>query len=656
MVGQGLGGDATAVVADEGDRAQAAPARLPEGLEHAERVAARREREEDVAAPPVGDDLAREDGLGADVVGDGGDDRGVGGEVERGRGGRPGGGGGPGEAGARAHRGGARAAVAEGQQPPAGVEGRAQVGRRGAERLEAVAQRLLAQRSDLVGLHRRGGRDVAQDGVEVVLLLAQERIEKAGSPDVVHALLGAALEQAAVLEEDVHELPEHVVGRLGQLLAHEGVGARRFELALGAERREGHREAAALARQRHGLPELWAVGRLAEGDDDVAGLGDQVELAEHRAGLAGQPDGRQRALAHDDRVHELDGDVTRVRAPGGRRADRHQPAVAREALGHAVAQAREARHPVGRVELLAGLAALGQPALHALTHGAGRGRGGHTAAPERATTSSDSHVRQASMPSPVRALTSMRSTSGCTASRLCRKRSRSTSRCGMRSSLLTSTRSQVRNMSGYFSGLSSPSVTEETMTRASSPTWNSAGHTRLPTFSTMSRSMSCRGSAGSALRTMLASRWHSPPKPGSVLSWVTGTCRLASRSASIEPCTSPSRTPTRTPSIPSANRASSSVVLPAPGELMRLITVTPWASKSARFARAIVLLASSASSTTLTFTRCMRPPVARRRSTPLPARCRTRPRPRPRRSPGSGRRARRPPTPWRSSRSAGARR
>ena len=39
----------------------------------------------------------------------------------------------------------------------------------------------------------------------------------------------AALEQPAVLEEHVHELPQHVVGGLGQLLAHERI-ARRVEL------------------------------------------------------------------------------------------------------------------------------------------------------------------------------------------------------------------------------------------------------------------------------------------------------------------------------------------------------------------------------------------------------------------------------------------
>ena len=108
---------------------------------------------------------------------------------------------------------------------------------------------------------------------------------------------------------------------------------------------------------------------------------------------------------------------------------------------------------------------------------------------------------------------------------------------------------------------------------------------------------------------MFASRWHSPPKPPSVLSCTTGMCRWASRSASRLPCTSPSSTPARTPSRPWWPSArSSSVVLPAPGALIRFTTVTPWRSKSSRLARAIVLLASSASSTTLTFTRCTVPP------------------------------------------------
>ena len=43
----------------------------------------------------------------------------------------------------------------------------------------------------------------------------------------------AALQQPAVLKEHVHELPEHVVQRLDQLLAHAGIARRRLELPLG---------------------------------------------------------------------------------------------------------------------------------------------------------------------------------------------------------------------------------------------------------------------------------------------------------------------------------------------------------------------------------------------------------------------------------------
>ena len=72
--------------------------------------------------------------------------------------------------------------------------------------------------------------------------------------------------------------------------------------------------------------------------------------------------------------------------------------------------------------------------------------------------------------------------------------------------MLITTSPQVRNISGYLSGLSSPSVTEHTIAFASSPTRNSAGQTRLPTFSMISRSISASGIWGSAERTMFASR------------------------------------------------------------------------------------------------------------------------------------------------------
>jgi len=60
---------------------------------------------------------------------------------------------------------------------------------------------------------------------------------------------------------------------------------------------------------------------------------------------------------------------------------------------------------------------------------------------------------------------------------------------GATSILLTSSTSQIENMSGYFSGLSSPSGTERIMAFFTAPVSNSAGQTRLPTFSRMARSM-----------------------------------------------------------------------------------------------------------------------------------------------------------------------
>ena len=105
---------------------------------------------------------------------------------------------------------------------------------------------------------------------------------------------------------------------------------------------------------------------------------------------------------------------------------------------------------------------------------------------------------------------------------------------------------------------------------------------------------------------MLASRWHSPPKPPSVFSWVTGTCSADRRSASNEPATSPSSTPMRVPFRARASIIRSSrVVLPAPGALIRFTTRTPAWSKSCRLAWAMVVLASRASSATLTVVWCI---------------------------------------------------
>jgi hypothetical protein len=105
-----------------------------------------------------------------------------------------------------------------------------------------------------------------------VLLLGQERIQEARRARVVDRLGGAALEQPAVVEEDVDELPQQVVQRLDDLLADERVRHRReVELPLRAgARRERDRQAAALAcRGECGE----RVGVVAEAHRDVLALG-----------------------------------------------------------------------------------------------------------------------------------------------------------------------------------------------------------------------------------------------------------------------------------------------------------------------------------------------------------------------------------------------
>src|SRR3712207_3656167 len=145
------------------------------------------------------------------------------------------------------------------------------------------------------------------------------------------------------------------------------------------------------------------------------------------------------------------------------------------------------------------------------------------------------------------------------------------------------------------------------MTLVSSPTLNSAGHTRFPTFSIIRTSTLSRGSSERPERTMFASRWHSPPKPGSVLTCTSGTWKRARRSASRVVCTSPSRTPRRSlPRMRSSVR-SRSAVLPAPGELIMLIAYVPARSNCSLLAWASASLASSTPSNTIFFTavRCI---------------------------------------------------
>ena len=241
------------------------------------------------------------------------------------------------------HRVGGRAAVAERQQPA-----RPRRSRRAAPApRRASSSRLspsVCARSSPTSLRLEQDRaaHVVQHRLEVVLVLGEERIEEARRAGVVHAPRLAPLEQPAVLEEHVHELPEHVVERLHQLLADRRVRRRRLELPLGPApartRASGSRARARAA----SAATASAVARRRRRWRCRPGSTSRPTCGVERAALAGQPQRRQRPLADDHRVHELDGHVAHVGARGRRAPERDQPPAAREALGHPVAEPRQA--------------------------------------------------------------------------------------------------------------------------------------------------------------------------------------------------------------------------------------------------------------------------------------------------------------------------
>ena len=99
----------------------------------------------------------------------------------------------------------------------------------------AISQRLGAQLRDLGRLRQHRAAHVREHGLEILFALAQKRIQEAGRTGVVDDSLPAPPEQSSMLEEHVHQLPEHVVERLHELLRHEGVLLRGRQLPLRAD-------------------------------------------------------------------------------------------------------------------------------------------------------------------------------------------------------------------------------------------------------------------------------------------------------------------------------------------------------------------------------------------------------------------------------------
>ncbi len=183
-------------------------------------------------------------------------------------------------------------------------------------------------------------------------------------------------------------------------------------------------------------------------------------------------------------------------------------------------------------------------------------------APVHSRTWRRSQSARAATPSPVLAERKSISMAGLRARALRTSRSRSKSKQGSTSVLPTASRSQAWYMSGYLSGLSSPSGTERRVMCRTAPVSNSAGQTRLPTFSRTMRSKCSLPKPRSPCRVMSASRWHIPP----VWSCTAGTPSREIASASTDESMSASMTPQRTLPARCGASALRSVVLPEPGD------------------------------------------------------------------------------------------
>ena len=120
-----------------------------------------------------------------------------------------------------------------------------------------------------------------------------------------------------------------------------GRRVRRRELPLGAAPAEADRQAAALPARRSAASTSARRPRAPKAITMSSGSASRSSLRGERPALAREPDRRQRPLADDHRMDELDGHVADVRARRGRAAERDQPAAAREALGHPVAEPRD---------------------------------------------------------------------------------------------------------------------------------------------------------------------------------------------------------------------------------------------------------------------------------------------------------------------------
>ena len=124
----------------------------------------------------------------------------------------------------------------------------------------------------------------------------------------------------------------------------------------------------------------------------------------------------------------------------------------------------------------------------------------------QAFTRSVSHSANRSIPSPVLAQTGITFADGLRMAMYSRHLSMSKSKYGATSILLISTTLHTWKINGYYSGLSCPSGTDNIIAFTTAPVSNSAGQTKLPTFSNTTKSKSSTPNSRKPCLVMSASR------------------------------------------------------------------------------------------------------------------------------------------------------
>jgi hypothetical protein len=156
----------------------------------------------------------------------------------------------------------------------------------------------------------------------LLFIFTEEWVEKAGFAYV--------MAQLAMFEEDVHGFPERVVENLDQFLMNKGVVRRGITEIGAASSGQCKRHGVTLACRVQNGPDFGIALWRAESHGDVVRL---YERSQPRLEGKREIERRQRAFSNDDRMHEFDGDVLRIRGVRAT-AKSEEPAAAKKAFRH----------------------------------------------------------------------------------------------------------------------------------------------------------------------------------------------------------------------------------------------------------------------------------------------------------------------------------